>query len=117
VGRISGNLGDMVVVLIELEKRKDLDQAAYRAAADRMHALLEGFPGLLSVQDFPAPDGAEINLVRFESLEALQAWRDHPVHREVQQQGRELFYERYRVEVLTPVRAYSFERGRGRVEE
>lgn len=108
----------MVVAILETLLRTDLDQAAYQVATNRMHVLLEGFPGLVSVAELPAgPDGSEVSLVRFESLEALGRWRDHPVHREIQQQGRDAFYERYRVEVFTRVRAYSFDRGRGRVEE
>lgn len=108
----------MVVVLIETLLRKGIDEAAYRVATERMHALFEGFPGLVSARDLPpGPDGCEISLVRFESLEALAAWRDHPTHKEIQTQGRELFYQRYRVEVLERVRAYSFERGKGRIEE
>jgi heme-degrading monooxygenase HmoA len=108
----------MVVVLIETLLRKGIDEAAYRAASERMHALFEGFPGLISATDLPrGPDGCDVSLVRFESLEALAAWRDHPTHREVQILGRELFYQRYRVEVLERVRAYSFEHGTGRVDE
>lgn len=108
----------MVVAILETLLRTDIDEAEYRVATDRMHALFDGFPGLISAIDLPpGPDGSEVNLVRFESLEALAAWRDHPVHREIQHQGRDSFYQRYRVEVFTRVRAYSFEQGRGRVEE
>ena len=107
----------MVIVLIETLVRRDADQAAYQAAAERMQALFDGFPGLISAQDLPPDsDGTDRSLVRFESLEALAAWRDHPTHREIQELGRSSVYERYRVEIFTRVRAYTFARGEGRVE-
>jgi heme-degrading monooxygenase HmoA len=108
----------MVVVLIETLVRADADLDAYHAAGARLEALLDGFPGFLGAQELPpGPDGCEVSLVRFASLDALAAWRDRPVHREIQELGRSSFYERYRVEVLTRVRAYAFTRAGGRVED
>jgi hypothetical protein len=41
--------------------------------------------------------------VRFESEEALQAWKTHPEHMKVQARGREAFFESYRMTVATSI--------------
>jgi heme-degrading monooxygenase HmoA len=46
--------------------------------------------------------------VRFETLEALRAWRDHPDHAVTRERGRTEFYASYRVEIYEQVRAYDF---------
>ena len=45
---------------------------------------------------------------RFESLEALRAWKEHPDHLIAQMRGKSEFYASYRVEVCDVVRAYEF---------
>jgi heme-degrading monooxygenase HmoA len=45
-------------------------------------------------------------MVRFESLEALRGWREHPDHLVAQRRGKSEFYASYRIEVCEVVRAY-----------
>ena len=47
-------------------------------------------------------------MFRFESLEALRAWREHPEHLVAQARGRSEFFASYQVEVCEVVRAYDF---------
>lgn len=98
----------MVLVVIRTVLRPDADVAAYEALAVRMDALVRTIPGFVS-----AEDAGELSLVRFASLEALAAWRNHPEHLEAQRAGRERFYRAYRVEVYEQVRAYDGPAGRG----
>lgn len=56
----------------------------------------------------------DLSIVRFETLEALEAWRTHPEHVEAQRLARELYFESYHIQVLTTVREYAFQRGEGR---
>lgn len=101
----------VVLVLLETKKLPGTDgNPRYRALLNQMHAILESLPGYISTLDFPGRDGSEVNLVRFESLEALEAWRNHPEHQAAQREGRRDFYDWYRVEVFTSVRDYSFDR-------
>jgi heme-degrading monooxygenase HmoA len=51
-------------------------------------------------------------VARFESHEALAAWRNHPEHQAAQQRGRERFFAHYKIEVCESVRAYEFQAGR-----
>ncbi len=61
--------------------------------------------------DYAATDGHELLVVRFESHEALKAWREHPEHLAAQQRGRERFFAHYRIEVCDEVRSYEFDAG------
>lgn len=57
---------------------------------------------------FFSPDEEYVSLIEFESLDELEAWRDHPEHREAQEAGRERFYSEYSVQVCQPIRESFF---------
>jgi heme-degrading monooxygenase HmoA len=88
----------------------------YPATAERMEALAAEQPGFLGIKSFEAADGERLSLFRFESLAALEAWRDHPEHRDAQRLGRSEFYASYSIELCEPIREARFEaptHGRG----
>lgn len=99
----------MVVVVFRITLRADLDVAAYESLATRMAELVSTAPGFVGM-DYAPTDGGELLIARFESSEALQAWRDHPEHRAAQERGRNEFFEHYRIEVCDEVRSYEFSR-------
>jgi heme-degrading monooxygenase HmoA len=82
-------------------------RAAYEATAERMDALVRTMPGYLWHKTFAAGDGERVTLFGFESLAQLEAWRDHPEHREAQRRGRAEFYAEYSLHVCTPLRESS----------
>jgi heme-degrading monooxygenase HmoA len=88
--------------------RPDLDVADYEATGERMVTLVSNMPGFIGM-DYAAVEGGELLVVRFESHEALEAWRMHPEHLEAQQAGRERFFEHYRIEVCDEARSYEFD--------
>jgi len=100
----------MMIVLIRTEVRRDVDAPAYEQLNARMEALVKGIPGFVSAKGYRSDDGDEISIIRFESAEALQRWREHPEHREAQRRGKEEFYAAYDVEVCEVARAYDFGR-------
>jgi heme-degrading monooxygenase HmoA len=51
-----------------------------------------------------------VAIAQFASEEALAAWRNHPEHLKAQQQGRDVFYEAYTIQVCSVIREYSFSR-------
>jgi len=105
----------MVVILFELKKRPEADVPEYRARLARMDEIVTSMPGYISNEDFISEDGKrDLSIVRFESLEALEAWRTDPEHAEAQRRARELYYESYHIQVLTTVPEYAFQRGEGR---
>lgn len=98
----------MVIVLIRTKLRPDCDQAAYEALNAEMYGIVQKMPGFLGVNGYASADGDEVGMVRFESLEALRAWREHPDHLVTQARGKSEFYASYRIEVCEVVRAYDF---------
>jgi heme-degrading monooxygenase HmoA len=76
-----------------------------------MHELVETIPGFISIKGFTAEDGEEIDIVRFESEQALEAWRNQLEHRIVQALGRTALYDYYHVEAWCVFREYEFTLG------
>jgi heme-degrading monooxygenase HmoA len=68
----------------------------------RMYELASSTQGFISYKDFVAEDGENVAIVEFESLETLAAWREHPEHKIAQQQGRDLFFSEYHIQVCPP---------------
>ncbi len=100
----------MVIVLFGTELRADVDRAEYEERNRRMSELVEQMPGFISVKSYTADDGDRVVIARFESEEALDAWRFQPEHMEAQRRGREAYYESYWVQACTTIREYQFQR-------
>ncbi|HEY7780691.1 MAG TPA: antibiotic biosynthesis monooxygenase [Ktedonobacterales bacterium] len=103
----------MVVALFGTVLRADVDLAEYRARNERMEELVRRMPGFISVKAYTADDGDRVVIARFESEEALDAWRSLPEHVEAQRLGREAYYESYWVQVYTSIRQYAYQRPTG----
>jgi heme-degrading monooxygenase HmoA len=74
---------------------------AYSATSARMTELAQAMPGYVDAKTFTADDGERVTIVTFEDLASERAWRDHPEHREAQQQGIADFYAEYSIQVGT----------------
>jgi heme-degrading monooxygenase HmoA len=96
----------MVIVLVRTKLRDDADRVAYDALNEDMYRLVQSMPGFIGAAGYTSPDGEDVGVIRFASLEALAAWRDHPEHVAVQLRGRAEFYAAYTIEVCQVVRAY-----------
>jgi len=75
----------------------------FLALHHRMNEIVANMPGFVSVKLFRAEDGETLALAEFESLEALDAWRDHPEHVVARRRGSE-FFGNYDVKVCSLVR-------------
>src|SRR5688500_7200944 len=98
----------MVVAVFKITHRPDLPVSEYEQSARRRLELgssMEGFLGM----DYAEIEGGELLVARFESHEALAAWRNQPEHVIAQQLGREKFFAKYRIDVCEPVRSYDFD--------
>ena len=101
----------MVIALFEFKLRADIDVAEWEQTFERMAALASEMPGLISIDAYASPEGMRLAVVRFESDDALRAWKDHPEHLEAQARGREAFFDEYRVTVVSSVlREYASQR-------
>src|SRR5690349_16355238 len=82
--RATGSLRDeddeMVIALFEYRLSADIDKAEWEQTFARMVALASEAPGCISIDGYAAPDGGDLAVVRFESEEALRAWKNHPEH-------------------------------------
>ncbi len=99
-----------MVVIVFRSRLRDEARADYGRVAGRMEALAARAPGFVSIKGFAAEDGERVSIVEFESADHAAAWKRHPEHLEAQREGRDRFYEEYRVQVCTPIREYRFDR-------
>ncbi len=97
-----------IVVLFKTHLRDGADVPAYERTSRRMHELVERIPGFISIKGYTSEDGEEIDIVRFESEDALNTWREYAEHREAQRRGREEFYDRYSIQACRVFREYEF---------
>ena len=100
----------MIVVLSVTKVRPEAAGPEYDETLARMEALVRTMPGYLGTDDWVGADGSKLSAIKFESEEALEAWRTHPEHLEAQRRGIEHFYESYSVQVCRTIREYSFSR-------
>lgn len=105
----------MIVLLFKSQLRTDIDAQDYQATRTRMMDLVGKIPGFVSYKTFRADDGETLAIAKFNSEEALKAWRNHPEHVAVQRRGHEKFYESYWIQVCRTVRDYGWSRAEGRV--
>lgn len=99
----------MVVIVFRSRIRAGAE-AGLMTDGTRMYELASAMPGFVSYKDFTAPDGENVTIVEFDTLEHLAAWRNHPEHEQVQQRGRDQYFSEYHIQVCTTVRDYDFKR-------
>jgi heme-degrading monooxygenase HmoA len=99
----------MLVVIFRSRLRDDAGPD-YGPLSDRMVELAKSMPGFISFRHYKADDGERVSIVEFEDEQTMAAWRTNAEHLVAQKRGREEFYEEFHLQVLTPVRAYSFHR-------
>jgi heme-degrading monooxygenase HmoA len=100
----------MEVVLFRVRVRPDIDQQEYQDAFESMLALVSEIPGFLGIEGFAGEDGSELAVARFESAEAIAAWRDHPAHIRTRGRGRLEFFDSYEIVIATAWREYDWSR-------
>lgn len=98
-----------MITVVFRSRLRDEDDEEYAALAPRMLELARATPGFVAFASFTSDDGERLALAHFESLEAVDAWREQAEHVEAQRRGRERFYSGYTIEVCEQVRAYGFD--------
>ncbi len=106
----------MVLVIFSRKMRSDADLAEYEEHNQRMGEIVSRIPGFIDIKGYRGEDGEQIASVRFESMQGLDAWRNHPQHVETQRRARDAFYESYWVKVCPTIRDYEWSLATGRVE-
>ncbi|MBW2313990.1 MAG: antibiotic biosynthesis monooxygenase [Deltaproteobacteria bacterium] len=99
----------MVLTVFRSRVRPE-EAEAFHALADEMMALAQSMPGFRSYEVFVSESGERASLIEFDTAEELRAWREHPRHVAAQREGRDRFYENYRLQVCQPIRQSDFQR-------
>lgn len=100
----------MVIVLFHIKVREDADGAEYQRASERMLEVVSGMPGFLGIEGFAGEDGSELAVARFDSDEAVQAWKNNPEHLRTQERGRSEFFDAYAITVTEVIRHHDWSR-------
>lgn len=82
----------------------------YEAMAKQMVELASQQPGFLGVDSIRDKNGIGITVSYWDSLEAIQQWKEHAAHQIAQEKGKKQWYERYSVRVCKVEREYGFKR-------
>jgi heme-degrading monooxygenase HmoA len=93
-----------ILVVGDLKLQSDASEAEHNRLGEYMYGLVSQMPGFLSIKSFQAADGEEITVFRFQSEEALEAWRTHPEHREAMKRGHSEFYSSGFLQVCRVIR-------------
>lgn len=91
--------------VIFTSQRTDGDNG-YDAMSNAMGKLAEAQPGFISVDS--ARSGTGITVSYWESLEAIQSWKNNVSHLVAQNRGREKWYASYSVRICKVEREYAF---------
>ena len=102
----SDRKGDIAVIFAST--RTEVDEDGYQQAAQAMAALAERQPGYRGMQSTRGTDGFGITVSYWADDAAAIAWRDHPEHTAIREQGRAQWYSSYSLEVARVERAYAW---------
>ena len=103
----------MIVVLFSGTDRPDVDVDEQGRTSARMQEIVASIPGFISYNYYESESGDGVIVARFDSLDALEAWRTHPAHLEAQEKDRSSFSQTYWVQVSSTVREYRWTRELG----
>jgi heme-degrading monooxygenase HmoA len=98
--------------VIFTSERTDGDNG-YADTAEEMLRLASAQPGFLGVES--ARQGVGITVSYWESLEAIQNWKNHERHLAAQVRGQSDWYLRYKTRICRVERDYGFEKDAGTV--
>ena len=83
------------------------ESEGYSEMAEQMVSLVAEQPGFVGVDSVRGEYGDGITVSYWESLEAIEAWRQQPQHLQAQRLGREQWYESFSVHVARLERSHS----------
>ena len=89
-------------------QRTEEDAEGYGVMANRMAELAEAQPGFLGMDSARDANGFGITVSYWQSLDAIEAWRNHPEHLCAQALGRSKWYAEFEVHIAKVERTYHF---------
>ena len=83
---------------------------SYAARAAEIYSYGSRMPGFRYLKQFVAEDGERLALIEFDTEAQSRAWGQHAEHRKAQQEGRDLYYAEYSLQICEVVRETRFEK-------
>ncbi|SEN81862.1 antibiotic biosynthesis monooxygenase family protein [Lihuaxuella thermophila] len=80
----------------------------YSQMSEKMISLARQQPGFLGVESARDENGFGITVSYWESLEAIQNWKENSAHQLAQNLGKKEWYQRYKVRICKVERDYFF---------
>jgi heme-degrading monooxygenase HmoA len=109
----------MVICLYGLSRRAGADPDADSDLFAELLVKARSMPGFIGYHVYISEGGEELGVIRFETREALDAWRDDPTHRGAWDRARE-FYTEFWVQNCETFREYVWREGQhndGRLDD
>ena len=100
---------DSIAVIFCAQRTGD-GEDAYQAAAAAMGALAAQQPGYLGEDHARSADGFGITVSYWRDDACAKAWRDHPDHALIRDQGRDQWYSAYSLHVARVERGYDWQK-------
>lgn len=86
------------------------DNADYSVVANRIAERVASMPGFIRMESVHDSERNGITVCYWDSMEAIDAWKQDLEHHQAQEQGKARWYERYEVVVTKVEYAYSSEK-------
>jgi len=99
----------MALIVFRTRMAADAPES-YAARVEEIFGYAAQMPGFRWIKDFAADDGERVALIEFDTEAQSRAWSQHLEHRKAQQEGRDLYYAEYHLQVCEVVRESHFER-------
>ncbi|WMT38816.1 antibiotic biosynthesis monooxygenase [Paenibacillus sp. D2_2] len=93
--------------VIFTSQRTEHDSEMYERMSDKLEELAKTQPGFIRLESIRNNEGFGITISYWESLEAIQNWKDNSTHQAAQQKGKETWYSQYNVQICKVLREFN----------
>lgn len=93
--------------VIFTSQRNENDSDGYHTMADLMAELASKQPGFLGVESAREENGLGITVSYWDSLEAIQQWKENRSHLKAQEKGKKDWYSSYKTRICKVERDYT----------
>ncbi|WP_439019995.1 antibiotic biosynthesis monooxygenase family protein [Bacillus thuringiensis] len=87
------------------------DTTDYSTIAEKMEELAKQQPGFLGVESARDHSGLGITISYWESLDAIENWKQNALHKEAKKRGREQWYENFHLRICLVEKEFKSHRG------
>jgi heme-degrading monooxygenase HmoA len=89
-------------------ERSQLEDSKYHEFSNQMLTLVQHAEGFLGMESYRENSGRGVTISYWETLEAIQKWKENTQHRLAQEYGKAVAYSQFTTRICEVLRAYSF---------